>query len=91
MNLNDRLNALRNPQAVPITVEPPVATLGEDTRVDLEAMGEGSAEALFHAPAAVPASSPIAPAAQPLVKHSAAVDPLGDLHLFVTRRVQRRN
>ena len=30
MNLNDRLNALRNPQAAPTEVEPPVATVAVD-------------------------------------------------------------
>ncbi len=80
MNLNDRLNALRNPRAVPIAVEPPVATLADIAPVEPGTVDvEMSTEALFHAPPTVPVVAPIAPVAQPLVRHSAAVDPLASV------------
>ena len=80
MNLNDRLNALRNPQAAPTAVEPPVATLADIAPVELGTVDvEMSTEALFHAPPTVPVVAPIAPVAQPLVRHSAAVDPLASV------------
>lgn len=77
MNLNDRLNALRNPQA-PSHVEPPVATLEPTapTEQPQAALDDAPTEALFHEPATVQATAPVV---QPLVKHSSAVDPLASV------------
>ncbi|WP_159600757.1 CpaF family protein [Agromyces humi] len=66
MNLNERLNSVRSPQQT-VELPPPVAPPTHPAEPSIPVEAEGSAEALFQAPAATP------------VRHAPAVDPLAGM------------
>jgi Flp pilus assembly CpaF family ATPase len=75
MSLSDRLNAIRNPQIVPLEAEPPVfpASDAPVRRAPTPSVDDAPTESLFQVPAADAARTPVV---QPVAKPAAQVDPL---------------
>jgi Flp pilus assembly CpaF family ATPase len=75
MSLSDRLNAIRNPQIVPLEVEPPVVPASDSPvrRAPTTSVGDAPTESFFQAPAADAVPAPVV---QPLARPAVLVDPL---------------